>query len=567
MKNKKAILFSTIVVILIGLSVLLDPLGLMSKQKSYFEFEDGVNLDAFKYADFYISVKNNNGDIHKVNVNFVGDETKYVGIANIPGDVNTNDCRITWDSDSSLNLQKGIFKYNKEKLKIATANNEIIFVVKCDGKKYDFMLTTFKGSSAVESLFIDIDETLGTIDDMNNDPGHNTECFGKAIFGEKEHFISIKGRGNSTWDCGGKRPYNITFYEDEYETKTKVSMIEGTEAKKWSLLANFVDPTLMRNKLGYDLANSMDIGLPSKHYDIWMNGEYLGNYLITPKNDYQAPKDGYALELDNKIDYEDPQFVLEHDGVEDYDLLFTIKNNDADVDELEIKAYIENVWNSIEDFESEDYQKYIDINSFAKMYLMYEIDKNRDCISGSMLMHRDGINEDDKLIAGPIWDLDRSFGNIYFDKDNKMPYEKAISADYWYIDSIEMPEPYLIFFQELGKHQSFIGAVKENYQEYKEQIDNLKDNVKNLQAQIYDSALMDWNNWKDFEHPIGDYNFKVDKKIVFENGLLCESNIEEENLSNPLIYIQTNEYQNYVSNLVSYINARLTFLENNINKK
>ena len=59
-----------------------------------------------------------------------------------------------------------------------------------------------------------------------------------------------------------------------------------------------------------DLANQMGIGLPSRFVDLWMNGEYLGSYLMTPKNDYKAPDDGYVLENDNYLDSEDPQFLI-----------------------------------------------------------------------------------------------------------------------------------------------------------------------------------------------------------------------------------------------------------------
>lgn len=57
------------------------------------------------------------------------------------------------------------------------------------------------------------------------------------------------------------------------------------KAKTWILLANHADPSLLRNTLAYDLAAAF--GLPgspdSRFVDLTINGEYLGNYLITEK--------------------------------------------------------------------------------------------------------------------------------------------------------------------------------------------------------------------------------------------------------------------------------------------
>ena len=59
------------------------------------------------------------------------------------------------------------------------------------------------------------------------------------------------------------------------------------------------------------------------------------------------------------------------------------------------------------------YTDYIDIESFAKMYLMHEYVKSYDVCAGSILYHRDGQTDNDKLIAGPLWDLDNAMGSVY----------------------------------------------------------------------------------------------------------------------------------------------------------
>ena len=55
--------------------------------------------------------------------------------------------------------------------------------------------------------------------------------------------ISIRGRGNSTWNMD-KKPYRIKL-----QTATKLLGDNRANAKKWTLLANHGDKTMMRNAL------------------------------------------------------------------------------------------------------------------------------------------------------------------------------------------------------------------------------------------------------------------------------------------------------------------------------
>lgn len=45
------------------------------------------------------------------------------------------------------------------------------------------------------------------------------------------------------------------------------------------------------------------------------------------------------------------------------------------------------------------------------MYPMHEYAKSFDVCVSSILFHRDGQTDNDKLIAGPMWDLDNALGS------------------------------------------------------------------------------------------------------------------------------------------------------------
>ena len=87
--------------------------------------------------------------------------------------------------------------------------------------------------------------------------------------------ISIRGRGNSTWNPS----YNKLPYKIKLDTKTDLFGF-GT-SKHWTLLANYMDESLIRNTTSYDLSGEMGmVDLPSAHVDVILNGTYAGNYQL-----------------------------------------------------------------------------------------------------------------------------------------------------------------------------------------------------------------------------------------------------------------------------------------------
>lgn len=87
--------------------------------------------------------------------------------------------------------------------------------------------------------------------------------------------ISIRGRGNSTWNTGySKLPYKIKL-------DTKTNLLGFGNSKHWALLANYMDESLLRNTTSYDLSGAMGmVYLKSTHVDVILNGVYAGNYQL-----------------------------------------------------------------------------------------------------------------------------------------------------------------------------------------------------------------------------------------------------------------------------------------------
>ena len=90
----------------------------------------------------------------------------------------------------------------------------------------------------------------------------------------------IKGRGNSTFYSYIKKPYQIKI-------KNKTALIEGSseKSKKYVLLANAADYSLLHNSVTFALAEELGMAYTnnSEPVDFYFDGEYRGHYLITEK--------------------------------------------------------------------------------------------------------------------------------------------------------------------------------------------------------------------------------------------------------------------------------------------
>ena len=87
--------------------------------------------------------------------------------------------------------------------------------------------------------------------------------------------ISIRGRGNSTWNMEySKLPYKIKL-------DSKTNLLGFGNSKHWALLANYMDESLLRNKTSYDLSGKMGmVYLKSTNVEVILNGVYAGNYQL-----------------------------------------------------------------------------------------------------------------------------------------------------------------------------------------------------------------------------------------------------------------------------------------------
>lgn len=270
--------------------------------------------------------------------------------------------------------------------------------------------------------------------------------------------MRIRLRGNSTMYMP-KQPYKIKFDSKQY-------MFSDYKEKDWVLLANFADQTLIRNGLAYNLARQLDMAFSPmvKYVDLYINGIYQGNYLLTDQievtNDRVDIEEnvtdintGYLIEYDYKVydqglgQTDDNYFVI--DGIP-----FVLKSPDIDDDHYSyqqysyIESYMTNVFRTLKN--KDDYSDIIDEASFIDWFIVNELFKNVDSGYSSIFYYKE---KNDVLKMGPIWDFDLSSGNYgHLQEDLRGP-------EGWYT-SLSYKN---ILFHYLMEYDSFRYALKERW--------------------------------------------------------------------------------------------------------
>lgn len=237
----------------------------------------------------------------------------------------------------------------------------------------------------------------------------------------------IKGRGNTSWNAD-KKGFNVTF-------KDAIELVGMEKCKKFSLISNFQDAAMARNRILYDMADA--VGVPyasdSRMIDFYTNGNYQGTYQMCQKID--VGKNTLMPDIADD-DYLDPEtggvksdfsFVAEiNPSPSDDDFHFTVQNGvnltikspeleSADPNIATIRGYIKNkfntMWNKLT-ANAADLDDYIDLDSLAKVYLINELGKNWDSGASSFfLTYKPDASGKYKFFAAPVWDYDNSLGN------------------------------------------------------------------------------------------------------------------------------------------------------------
>ncbi len=234
--------------------------------------------------------------------------------------------------------------------------------------------------------------------------------------------VTIKGRGNSTWNQFPKKPWRLKFAK-------KQELCGLKKAKNFALIANFIDPSHMRNVVAFRIAHLLDMPWTNSSVpvNIVMNGTYRGLYMVTEKIGING----------GSVDIDETQGILwEFNTNYDENYKFRSANiglpvmvKDPDFDELyeddptgPTPAQRLQTWSNdfnlldaaVSGRSNTDWTELLDFESTVKYVFVNAITLNQEpCWPKSVYMHKAALGE--KYVFGPVWDFDwaYTFGGNY----------------------------------------------------------------------------------------------------------------------------------------------------------
>ncbi|HOP57588.1 MAG TPA: CotH kinase family protein [Bacillota bacterium] len=339
-----------------------------------------------------------------------------------------------------------------------------------------------EGGAAVES---DEDYVSATMTVVTYEDNEAVTFLENAVLG-------IRLRGNSTLYMP-KKPYKIKFEE-------KTAMFTDYARKDWVLLANYADQTLVRNYLADELSRGVGMAFSpiSVFVDLYLNGEYQGNYMLTDQVEAASSRvdiekespnldTGYLVELDKRLyDYDDWS-LLDDNWFLVEGIPFVIKEPDWDddtysIDQLYyIQDYFVTLLNTLK--AKADYTDLIDEDTFIDWFIIEEVMKNVDSGYSSVYFYKDAGG---KLKMGPIWDFDLSSGNYGH-------LEPALRGpEGWYTSRQDKN----IFFYYLMQYSTFRSHLKVRWNElYETVILPLPDKIYETSDSIMLSRYQNFEMW------------------------------------------------------------------------
>ena len=320
----------------------------------------------------------------------------------------------------------------------------------------------------------------------------------------------IKGRGNYTWTLPSKKkPYQIKFADGKSQ-----NILGMGSGRAWVLLANTTDASLMRNKVALDLAEEMGMAYTpeSRWVDLVINGQPWGNYLITEKVEVKKTRvdlkadQGVLVEQDYNYGSGDPVYHKTPRG-KSYFVLKDAKSGNPDtaaqlltpefaktkagwddfvakMDQFDLLLADPNAnWNAI--------TQLIDVDSFVKMFLVYEFTENQEIARSSVHFYRDALT--DKIFAGPVWDFDVAMGNF----DDAL-YGRGGNPEVDYVANVVQWRPDKLgndWFPQLLKSTAFNARIGQIYPTVRSRIDDVPSKINGYREYVNRSANANFARW------------------------------------------------------------------------
>ena len=303
--------------------------------------------------------------------------------------------------------------------------------------------------------------------------------------------VKVKGHGNSTWEAYPKKPYALKLPEQ--------ANFNGTgPTKRWVLLANWMDRTLLRNQVAFEAARRTSLEwTPSGIFvELYMKGtndswNRRGCYWLGEKIHVEGSH--FSCDYLYSYDTSDP---AEHDFESLYghwkqhtenggipiELKYPDRDNYSAEEFTEILHAAETALHQREEalMRGDKPGSVLDLESFADWYLVNELACNGEpqFPKSCFLYLKNG-----RLYAGPVWD---------FDWGTFVPGIRTLTLKS------------TLYYYQIWTHPEFRSTLKRRWKILKPQFESLGSYIDRQAALIGKSEAYNRSIWPCYPNPLSE---------------------------------------------------------------
>lgn len=235
-----------------------------------------------------------------------------------------------------------------------------------------------------------------------------------------------------------KKNYDFDLI-DPNGTKIDTPLLGMPAENDWILKAEYLDHTLIKNALTYEMSRRMGRYAPRTHFcELVLDGEYLGVFTLTEKIKRDpnrldiaklTPTDlnevditgGYIIEMN--INGDPPDWTSDYLPINyatcglDVEFKHVYPKSD-EIDPLQhdyIKSYVDSFEQALysDNFLDPEtgYRKFVSVKSFIDFLITNEFSVNYDSYGRSTYLYKEKVTDGNQLKIGPPWDYDRAYND------------------------------------------------------------------------------------------------------------------------------------------------------------
>ncbi len=309
---------------------------------------------------------------------------------------------------------------------------------------------------------------------------------------------TIKYRGASSYSKFDKKQYRIKFYKNEKDSAKEVSLAGMGANSEWVLNGPYLDKTLIRNKLVYDLARELNGWAPDTRFvELFVDGEYQGVYLaVEPVTNGESRLrlaefgllSGETAYIVNRDRIDTGSEEIDTWGKTNgytYNALYIRYPSKNKITEKQ-KAYIQK---DISEFEQVlyrknfsdkriGYQAYIDMDNWVDYFIINEFAMNYDAGNLSTYLYK----ELDGKLQLAVWDFNNGFDNYQWFRTETDVLHTVENS----------------WFQRLWQDENFRDRVCERYRQLRETTladEHIAEKIASYQEELGEAVDRNFKVW------------------------------------------------------------------------